>query len=123
MPKQVLLVPRTEHHLSSLKYGFLNISRANICCILCHAYCFYYTVEQIWHKKCLKSHIPFNFLDDSTLANQGAGKTIEKPLEELPSNQQVLSRRVLRATNYVQRFFVGKSFVSDEGNVSNENPV
>ena len=26
--------------------------------------------------------------DDSTLANQGAGKTIEKPLKELRWNQQ-----------------------------------
>ena len=40
-------------------------------------------------KKCLKNHIPFDFWDDSTLANQGAGKTIEKPLKELPWNQQV----------------------------------
>ena len=39
-------------------------------------------------KKCLKNHIPFDFLDDSTLANQGAGKTIEKPLKELLWNQQ-----------------------------------
>ena len=35
-------------------------------------------------KKRLKNHIPFNFGDDSTLANQGARKTIEKPLKELP---------------------------------------
>ena len=40
-------------------------------------------------KKCMKNHIPFDFWDDSTLANQKAGKTIEKPLKELPSNQQI----------------------------------
>ena len=39
-------------------------------------------------KKCLQNHIPFDFWDDSTLANQGAGKTIEKPLNKLPWNQQ-----------------------------------
>ena len=39
-------------------------------------------------KKCLKNHIPFDFWDDSTSANQEAGKTIEKPLNELPWNQQ-----------------------------------
>ena len=39
-------------------------------------------------KKCLKNHIPFHFWDDSTSANQEAGKTIEKPLKEFPWNQQ-----------------------------------
>ena len=39
-------------------------------------------------KKCLKNHISFDFLDDSTSTNQRAGKTIEKPLKELPWNQQ-----------------------------------
>ena len=33
-----------------------------------------------------ENHIPFDFWDDSTLANQGTGKTIEKPLKELPLN-------------------------------------
>ena len=42
-------------------------------------------------KKCLKSRIPFDFWDDSTSANQGAGKTIEKPFKELPWNQQFSS--------------------------------
>ena len=46
------------------------------------------TVEKNGPKKCLKNHIPFDFWDDSTLANQRAGKTIEKPLKELPWNQQ-----------------------------------
>ena len=36
-----------------------------------------------------ENHIPFDFGDDSTLANQGAGKTIEEPLKELPWNQQM----------------------------------
>ena len=35
-------------------------------------------------RKSVKNHIPFDFWDDSILANQGAGKTIEKPLKELP---------------------------------------
>ena len=39
-------------------------------------------------KKCLKNHILFNSWVHSTLANQGAGKTIEKPLKKLPWNQQ-----------------------------------
>ena len=42
-------------------------------------------------KKCLENHIPFDFWDDSILANQGAGKTIEKPLKELAWNQQLLT--------------------------------
>ena len=42
------------------------------------------TVEQIWREKMSEKHIPFDFSDDSTLANQRAGKTIEKPLKELP---------------------------------------
>ena len=44
------------------------------------------TVEQIWREKMSENHIPFDFRDDSTLANQGARKTIEKPLKELPWN-------------------------------------
>ena len=32
------------------------------------------TVEQIWREKMSENHIPFDFCDDSTLANQGAGK-------------------------------------------------
>ena len=47
------------------------------------------TVEQIWREKMSENHIPFDFSDDSTFAKQGAGKTIEKPLKELPWNQQV----------------------------------
>ena len=46
------------------------------------------TVEQKWREKISENHIPVDFWDDSTLANQGAGKTIEKPLKELPWNQQ-----------------------------------
>ena len=41
-------------------------------------------------KKCLKNHIPFDFWNDSTSANQGAGKTLEKPLKELSWNQQLV---------------------------------
>ena len=35
-----------------------------------------------------KIHVRFEFWDDSTLVNQKTGKTIEKPLKELPWNQQ-----------------------------------
>ena len=83
----VLLVPWTNNNLSSFKCGFLNIfSRQNLLrslsCLL-----FLLWSNKYGAKKCLKNHIPFDFWD-STLANQGAGKTIEKPLKELPWNQQ-----------------------------------
>ena len=39
-----------------------------------------------------KPHFIRRFRDDSTLANQGAGKTIEKALKELPWNQQEKGR-------------------------------
>ena len=68
---------------------FWTFLRAKTCCVVCHAYCFCYGGTN-GTKKCLKNHIPFNFWGDSTLANQGAGKTIEKPLKELPTwNQQL----------------------------------
>ena len=47
------------------------------------------TVEQIWREKMSENHIPFDFWDDWTLANQGSGKTIEKRSKELPWNQQI----------------------------------
>ena len=43
----------------------------------------------------MKNHTSFHFRDDSTLANQGAGKTIEKPLKELPWYQQTDDRNFL----------------------------
>ena len=64
---------------------FWTFFRAKTCCVVCHACCFCYKYGA---KKCLKNHIPFEFWDDSTSANQGAGKAIEKPLKELPWNQQ-----------------------------------
>ena len=39
-------------------------------------------------KKCPKNRVRFDFWDNSTLADQKTGKTIEKPLKELPWNQQ-----------------------------------
>ena len=39
-----------------------------------------------------KSHIRFDVWDDSTLANQKTGKTIEKPLKELLWNQRYFER-------------------------------
>ena len=44
-------------------------------------------------EKCSKNDVRFDFSDDSTLANQKIGKTIEKPLKELPWNQQNTSLR------------------------------
>ena len=40
-----------------------------------------YTVDKYGAKKCLKNHIPFDFWDDSTLANQRAGKNNRKAFE------------------------------------------
>ena len=82
---------KDQHHLSSFKCGFRNIfSRQNLLRSLSRLLFLLW-----WHKygakKCLENHIPFDFSDDSTLANQGAGKTIEKPLKELPWNQQSTS--------------------------------
>ena len=83
-----LLVPWTENHLSNFKCGFLNIlSPQNLLRSLSRLF-FLLRWNKYGAKKCLKNHIPFDFWDDSTLANQGAGKTIEKPLKELPWNQQ-----------------------------------
>ena len=59
---------------------------AKTCCVVCHAYCFCYGTNMV--RKNVRKHIPFDFWDDSTLANQGAGKTIENHLKELPWNQQ-----------------------------------
>ena len=87
----LLLVPWAEHHLSSFKCGFLNIfSRQNLLPSLSRLL-FLLWRNKYGAKKCLKNHIPFDFWDDSTLANQRAGKTIEKPLKDLPWNQQLRS--------------------------------
>ena len=84
-----LLVPSTENHLSSFKCGFLNIfSRQNVLRSL-SSLLFSPRWNKIGAKKCLTNHIPFDFWDDSTPANQGARKTMEKPLKELPWNQQI----------------------------------
>ena len=85
----ILLVPWTENHLSSFKCGFLNIfSRQNLLCSF-SSLLFLLRWNKNGAKKCLKNHIPFDFWDDSTSANQRAGKTIKKPLKELPWNQQI----------------------------------
>ena len=87
--KSILLVPCTENYLSSFKCGFLNIfSRQNLLRSL-SSLLFLLRWNKNGAKKCLKNHIHFDFWDDSTLANQGAGKTIEKPSKELPWNQQI----------------------------------
>ena len=106
-PKK-LLVPRTEHHLSSFKCDFLNIfSRQNLLRSL-SLLLFLLWWSKYGAKKRLKNHIPFDFWDDSTLADQGAWNTIEKPLKELPWNQQLkthycfafqLSSRIIHWTN------------------------
>ena len=84
----LLLVPWTENHLSSFKCGFLNIfSRQNLLCSL-SSLLFLLRWNKNGAEKCLKNHIPFDFWDDSTSANQRAGKTIKKPLKEFPWNQQ-----------------------------------
>ena len=78
----ILLVSRTEHHLSSFECGFLNMfPRQNLLHSLSRIF-FLLRWNKYGAKKCLKNHIPFDYWDDSTLANQGAGKTIQKPLKE-----------------------------------------
>ena len=86
----LLLVPRTVHYLTSFKCGFLNIfSRQNLPRSLSHLL-FLPRWNKCGAKNCLKNHIPFDFWDDSTLASQEAGKTIEKPLKELLWSQQLV---------------------------------
>ena len=48
-------------------------------------------VEQIWLEKMSEKPHSIRLRDDSILTNQGAGKTIEKPLKDLPWNQQKYS--------------------------------
>ena len=56
-----LLVPRTEHHLSSFKCGFLNIfSRQNVLRSLSRLL-FLLRWNKNGAKRCLKNHIPFDF--------------------------------------------------------------
>ena len=60
---QILLVPRTEHHLSSFKYGFLNIfSRQNLLRSLSRLL-FLLRWNKHGAEKCLKNHIPFDFCE------------------------------------------------------------
>ena len=89
-----LLVPWTKNHLSSFKCGFLNIFSRQTCCVVCQGYCFYYGGTNMARKNVWKTTFHSTFWGDSTLANQGAGKTIEKPLKELPWNQQVPEPRI-----------------------------
>ena len=46
------------------------------------------TVEQIWRQKMSEKPHSIRFLDDSTSANKGAGKSIEKPLNQTKSAYQ-----------------------------------
>ena len=88
--KLVSIIVGSTNRASSqqLQMWFLNIfSRQNLLRCLSRLL-FLLRRNKSGAKRCLKNHIPFNFRDDSTLANQGAGKTIEKPLKELPWNQQ-----------------------------------
>ena len=83
-----LLVPWTENYLSSFKCGFLNIfSRQNLLRCLSRLL-FLLRWNNYGAKKMSENHISFEFREDSTLANQGAGKTTEKSLKKLPWNQQ-----------------------------------
>ena len=84
----MLLVPRTPSIISTASnVVFWTFFRAKTCRVVCHAYCFSYGRTNMARE----NHIRFDFWDDSTLANQEAGKTIEKPLKELPWNQQCVS--------------------------------
>ena len=77
-----------ENHLSSYQCGFLNIFSCQNLLRSLSSLLFLLRWNKNGAKKCLKSHIPFDFRDDSISANSGAGKTVEKPLNELPWNQQ-----------------------------------
>ena len=98
-----LLVPRVKNHLSSFELGFLNIfSRQN----LLHSLALVLFLLQRYKygaKKCPKNQVRFDFWDDSTLANQKTGKIIEKPLKELPWNQQYSQTE---ARNLIGCFFI-----------------
>ena len=84
----VLLIPRIKNHLSSFELGFLNIFlRQNLLRSLSLVF-FLLQRYKYGAKKCPKNHVRFDFWDDSTLANQKTGKTIENPLKELQRNQQ-----------------------------------
>ena len=83
-----LLVPWIKNRLSSFSLGFLDIfSHYNLFCSLsllllllhCHKY----------GAKNVKKNVGFHFRDDSTLANQKARKTIEKPSKGLLWNQKM----------------------------------
>ena len=74
---------------AALNVVFWTFFRTKTCCVVCHTYCFCYGGTNM-AQKTSENHIPFDFWDYSTLANQGAGKTIEKPLKELLWNQQSL---------------------------------
>ena len=78
---------RTEHHLSSFKMWFSeHFSRQSLLRSLSRLL-FLVQWNKYGAKKCKKNHIPFDFWDDSILANQEAGNQ-KKPLKELPWNQQ-----------------------------------
>ena len=78
----MLLIPRIKNHLSSLELGFLNnFSRQNLFRSLSLVL---FLLQR--YKYGAKNVQKTTF--DSTLANQSTGKTIEKPLKELPWNQQ-----------------------------------
>ena len=82
-----LLVPRIKNHLSSFKLGFLNIFRAKTCCVVCHSYCFCYSATNMARKMSKKPR-SIRLLRRFDFSQAENRKTIEKPLKELPWNQQ-----------------------------------
>ena len=84
--RHILLATWSQY--SSFELGFLNIfSRQNL---LRNLSLVLFLLQRYKNGaiKCPKNHVRFNLGDDSTLANQKTGKTIEKTLKELPWNQQ-----------------------------------
>ena len=73
---------------AALNLVFWTFFLAKTCCIVCQSSCFF-TVQQIWREKMSRKPHSIRLLRWSTIANQKTGKTIEKPLKELPWNQQL----------------------------------
>ena len=76
-----LLVPRTEHHLSSFKCGFLNIFRAKTCCVVCHAYCFCYCGTNMARKNVWKEPHSIRLLRWCNISQSGSRKNNRKAFE------------------------------------------
>ena len=67
--------------------AFWTFFRAKTCCVVCHAYCFCYGGTNMARKNVWKPHSN-RLLRWFNCSQSETRKTIEKPLKELPWNQQ-----------------------------------